>query len=45
MGLLIRLIIIAFIIYLVYRGIRYLTDPKKSLMMHTRRKSIISMMK
>ncbi|AMQ05832.1 sigma-w pathway protein ysdB [Sporosarcina psychrophila] len=31
MGLLIRLIIIGFIIYLVYRGIRYLTDPKRKL--------------
>ncbi len=31
MGLLIRFIIIAFIIYLFYRGIRYLTDPKRKL--------------
>ncbi|MBO0602672.1 sigma-w pathway protein ysdB [Sporosarcina sp. E16_3] len=31
MGLLIRFIIIAFIVYLFYRGIRYLTDPKRKL--------------
>ena len=31
MGLLIRFVIIAFIIYLFYRGIRYLTDPKRKL--------------
>ena len=31
MGLLIRFIIIVFIIYLFYRGIRYLTDPKRKL--------------
>jgi hypothetical protein len=31
MVLLIRLIIIAFIIYLFYRGIRYLMDPKRKL--------------
>jgi hypothetical protein len=31
MGLLIRYIIIAFIIYLFYRGILYLTDPKRKL--------------
>ena len=31
MGLLIRFIIIAFIIYLFYRGILYLTDPKRKL--------------
>ena len=31
MGLLIRIIIIAFIIYLFYRGIRYLTDPRRKL--------------
>jgi len=31
MGLLIRFIIIAFIIYLIYRGILYLTDPKRKL--------------
>lgn len=31
MGLLIRIVIIAFIVYLFYRGIRYLTDPKRKL--------------
>jgi hypothetical protein len=31
MGLLIRFIIIAFIVYLIYRGILYLTDPKRKL--------------
>ncbi|KAA0965186.1 sigma-w pathway protein ysdB [Sporosarcina sp. ANT_H38] len=31
MGLLIRFIIIVFIIYLFYRGIRYLTNPKRKL--------------
>ena len=31
MGLLIRFVIIAFIVYLFYRGIRYLTDPKRKL--------------
>ena len=31
MPLLIRFVIIAFIIYLFYRGIRYLTDPKRKL--------------
>lgn len=31
MGLLIRFVIIAFIIYLFYRGIRYLTDAKRKL--------------
>lgn len=31
MGLLIRLVIIALIIYLFYRGIRYLTDAKRKL--------------
>jgi len=31
MVLLIRFIIIAFIVYLFYRGIRYLTDPKRKL--------------
>ncbi len=31
MGLLIRFVIIAIIIYLFYRGIRYLTDPKRKL--------------
>jgi hypothetical protein len=31
MVLLIRFVIIAFIIYLFYRGIRYLTDPKRKL--------------
>ncbi|CAM3156640.1 sigma-w pathway protein ysdB [Filibacter tadaridae] len=31
MALVIRFIIIAFIIYLFYRGIRYLTDPKRKL--------------
>ena len=31
MPLLIRFIIIAFIVYLFYRGIRYLTDPKRKL--------------
>lgn len=31
MGLIIRFIIIALIIYLFYRGIRYLTDPKRKL--------------
>ncbi|MCM3743587.1 sigma-w pathway protein ysdB [Sporosarcina luteola] len=31
MGLLIRFIIIAFIVYLFYRGIRYLLDPKRKL--------------
>ncbi|MFD1206923.1 MULTISPECIES: sigma-w pathway protein ysdB [Sporosarcina] len=30
-GLLIRVIIIAFVIYLFYRGIRFLTDPKRKL--------------
>lgn len=31
MAVVIRVIIIAFIIYLFYRGIRYLTDPKRKL--------------
>lgn len=31
MALLIRFVIIAFIIYLFYRGIRFLTDPKRKL--------------
>lgn len=31
MAVLIRVVIIAFIIYLFYRGIRYLTDPKRKL--------------
>ena len=31
MGLLIRFVIIAFIVYLFYRGIRYLLDPKRKL--------------
>lgn len=31
MALLIRIAIIAFIVYLFYRGIRYLTDPKRKL--------------
>lgn len=31
MALLIRIVIIAFIVYLFYRGIRYLTDPKRKL--------------
>lgn len=31
MGLLIRFVIIAFIVYLFYRGIRYLVDPKRKL--------------
>lgn len=31
MGMLIRFVIIAIIIYLFYRGIRYLTDPKRKL--------------
>lgn len=31
MGLLIRFVIIAFIAYLFYRGIRYLTNPKRKL--------------
>ncbi len=31
MPLLIRFVIIAFIVYLFYRGIRYLTDPKRKL--------------
>ncbi|HJF33389.1 MAG TPA: sigma-w pathway protein ysdB [Sporosarcina psychrophila] len=31
MGLMIRFVIIAFIIYFFYRGIRYLTDPKRKL--------------
>lgn len=31
MGLVIRFIIIAFIVYLFYRGIRYLVDPKRKL--------------
>lgn len=31
MALLIRIVIIAMIIYLFYRGIRYLTDPKRKL--------------
>lgn|SRR5690606_3828231 len=31
MGLLIRFVIIAFIVYLFYRGVRYLLDPKRKL--------------
>lgn len=31
MALLLRIIIIAFIIYLFYKGVRYLTDPKRKL--------------
>lgn len=31
MGLLIRFIIIAVIVYLIYRGVLYLTDPKRKL--------------
>ena len=31
MALLFRIVIMAFIIYIVYKGVRYLTDPKRKL--------------